>query len=246
MNDENKFTTPLEKRLESWKVSVPSDPQIKQHVLRRIAVAQAEKGHHRNENGWLGWVLDNRLAVSSIACAAVLMACTGTLLVREHNLRVQLAAESQSYFLMINPVAHIEADGAWTNREEPSTLDMLAWMQERFDLSRDQFQQLVTLHEEYNDRLLTLYKELSAVQSEYASYEDRRMKNEDIDFMALYDLLKKRDALRKDSTATSSQLVELVLRVLTPDQKRAYMALLNKSISHPETLPDSPTSHAGA
>jgi hypothetical protein len=246
MNDESKFKTPLEKRLESWKVSAPSDPQIKQHVLRRIAVAQAEKGHRRNEVGWLGWILDNRLAASSIVCVAALMACTGTLLVRERNLRTQLAAESHSYFLMINPVAHIDADGAGLDSEEPSTVDMLAWMQERFDLSRDQFQQLVTLHEEYNDRLVTLYKELYAVRSEYASYEDRRLKNEDIDFMALYDLLKKRDTLRKDSTETSRQLVELVLRVLNPDQKRAYMALFNKSISHPENLPDSPTSHAGA
>jgi len=247
MNEESRFTSPLEKRLENWEVSAPVDPQIKQHVLRRIAVAEAEKGRRSYESGMLDWIVCNPLAVSSCACAVILMACTALLLVREHNLREQLAAQSQSYFLMIDPVAHINAlNGQPASGKEPSTVEMLAWMRDRFDLSREQFQDLVVLHEEYNDRLVTLYKELSGVQAEYATYETRRVNNEDIDFMALYDLLKKRDALRKDSTETSTQLVELVLRVLTPDQKREYLSLLNDSISHPEKSPDSPTSHAGA
>jgi hypothetical protein len=245
MNDKNKFNSPLEKRLENWEVSAPSDPQIKQHVLRRIVVSEAEKGHQSFESGMFRWILNNPLAVSSCACAVVLMACTVSLLVRERHLRDQLAVQSQSYFLMINPVAHIDAargNASANSSKEPSTVEMLAWMRDRFNLSREQFKQLVALHEEYNDRLITLYKELSGVQAEYASFETHRQNNEDIDFMALYDLLQKRDALRKDSTETSGQLVELVLRVLTPEQKREYLSLLNNSISHPE----SPTTHAGA
>lgn len=231
MNDESKFNSPLEKRLENWKVAAPIDPQIKQHVLRRIAVHEAEENRGGLASCLFGWITNKPLAVSSFSCALLLMACTVVLLVREHTLRDQIATQSQSYFLMINPVAHIDAMNGHSGNSinKPSTVEMLAWMRERFDLSREQFQQLVTLHEEYNDRLVTLYTELSAVRTEYATFETRRMNNDDIDFMALYDLLKKRDALRNDSTKTSGQLVELVLRVLTPAQKREYLSLLNYS-----------------
>jgi hypothetical protein len=247
MNDKSRFNSPLEKRLENWKVSAPVDSQMKQHVLRRITVGAAEKNHRNVEGGAWGWVLNNRMAVTSFACAAVLLACTVVLYTRQVRLNRELANSSQSYFMMINPVAHANvANEAMAASKEPSTIEMLAWMRDRFHLSREQFRQLVALHEDYNDRLVTLYKELAAIQTEYNSYETRRVKNEDIDFMALYDLLQKRDAVRKDSTETSAQLVELVLRVLTPEQKRAYLALMNHFTPLSDSTPESPTTHAGA
>ncbi|HNX04816.1 MAG TPA: hypothetical protein PKI32_04905 [Opitutales bacterium] len=243
MNDSEDRLTPIETRLSSWQVSVPSDPNLRQQVLRRIDIMESQ-GEGRSFPGRiLDWVALNQLPAAIFACAAAILICAASIFTIGRANRDERM--SHAYFVLINPVARVAADNI-TSNGEPSVVDMLSWMKDRFDLSREQFTQLVVLHEDYNDRLMTLYRELSAIQSQYKTFDDQRMNNDMIDFMALYDLLQKRDSLRRDSVTTSNQLVELTLRVLTPQQKREFLSLMESSKSGKETPKVSPETHAGA
>jgi hypothetical protein len=168
----------------------------------------------------------------------------------EHRAETRLYAQTQSYFLLINPVAHLDAVSGtgrgFDTEEKPSLIGMLAWMRSSLDLSREQFQALVELHSKYEDRFVALYKDLSEIQAEYQVFEDKRMRNDMIDFMELYDLLRERDTLRASSEQTSRELVSLVLRVLTPEQARSYLALLNGNGSQPMNTPKTSPNNAGA
>jgi hypothetical protein len=246
---QNKSNTPIDERLAQWQVNAPVDPQLKQHVLRRIAVLDSEDSRTGIERfSLIRWLLSNPIAACVFALAVLVITGTSLMVAHERSLRMQMA-QSQLYFLIIDPVARAQAADEHTlagKNGEPNVVEMLAWMKTRFNLSREQFAQLVVLHKEYSDKLMTLYAELRDLDAGYQTFEKQRLNDDMIDFMALYDLLRKRDAVRADSTTTSHQLVELVLRVLTPEQKREYLSLLNKDGSLPEKLPDSPNPHAGA
>lgn len=244
MNESENNKVCIEKRLASWQVSVPADPNLRQQVLRRIDILESQGSGSGFFTRVIDWVSGNQLPAAIFACAAALLICAVSIFTigRVHQ---RNEAMSREYFVLINPVARVAVEHP-AKAGEPSVVEMLSWMKDRFHLSREQFAELVSLHQEYNDRLITLYRELSSVQNQYQTFETRRMNNEDIDFMALYDLLQKRDSLRNDSVRTSSQLVDLTLRVLTPEQKREFLSLMEKAGSDKETPKVSPETHAGA
>jgi hypothetical protein len=234
----------LDERLTAWRVDMPKDIGMKHRVLAEI---EARQNHPSILGSIYLWVLHDRVATAALACSMILAVCTISLLVHSNSLTRQLDTERRDYFLMIDPISRVDAvnlDGKRTARND-SVVDSLAWMKDRFNLSREQFKQLVQLHTEYADHLTTLYKELSAIQSRYDTFDQRRLTNAEIDYMELYDLLQQRDAARKDSVQTSRQLVELVLRVLTPEQKLEYMSMLRDSISHPDPRPETPKHDTG-
>ncbi len=205
---------------------MPADPLLKQRVLSRIAVMEdSDKGLLSSFFGTLSW--KGFLALSA-ACSAVFM-LSAAILVHERRVADELMlVQSQHYFLAINPSAHAEGS-AMDDAAEPSLIDMLAWMRSSLNLSRAQFQALVQLHSDYEDRFVSLYKDLCDIKAQYQGYEKKRLNDDVIDFMQLYDLLRERDALREYSEQTSQQFIALVLEVLTPEQARGYLALLNRS-----------------
>ncbi len=245
MKDSEENRTGIEKRLADWHVCVPADPSLKKQVLRRIDLLESQKAGLGFFGRILSWISQNQLPAAICSCAAALLVCAASIFFigrAEHRAELM----SRNYFMMIDPVAHVAAENASATGKEQSVVEMLAWMKTRFNLSRAQFSELVALHEEYKDHLMTLYTELSRVQDSYQTFEDQRLSDDAIDFMALYDLLQKRDSLREDSVATSRQLVELTLRVLTPEQKKEYLSLMESADSHPTTPKATPETHAGA
>ena len=234
----------LKERLNDWRINMPADIGMKSRVLAEIKDRESRQSVLHTI---YSWILRDRVASAALACSAILAVCTVSLLVHSNHLSRQMESDRQDYVLMIDPISRVNAaalkDGHAARND--SVVASLAWMKNRFHLSREQFKQLVQLHAEYSDHLTTLYKELSAIQSRYDTFDQRRLANEEIDYMELYDLLQQRDAARKDSVQTSRELVELVLRVLTPEQKRAYMSMIKDSISHPDTRPETPKNDTG-
>ncbi|MBN1403848.1 MAG: anti-sigma factor [Opitutales bacterium] len=245
--DNNRKT--LDECLRGWDVQVPQDPHLKQRVLNRIAALAEEE----NERAPLGLSFIGRLggrgffALASACTALVLI--SAAFFVREHSLaRERSYAQAHSYFLLINPLAHSEfPEGAYQNLapEDPSMIDMLAWMRSSLDLSRDQFAALVELHEGYEDRFVSLYNDLCDINAQYQGFEKKRMNDDMIDFMELYDLLRERETLRECSAKTSQQFVSLVLKVLTPEQAQDYLAFLGRS-GVPLNIPNISPDNAGA
>jgi hypothetical protein len=235
----------LEKRLARWRVSVPADPSLRQQVLRRIDMLESQDAGRGFFGRFFFWASNNQLPAALCACTAAILICAVSIfMINRAERRAELL--SRDYFMMIDPVAHVASDHSEAIGENPSVVDMLSWMKSRFNLSREQFAELVALHEDYSDHLMTLYRELSEVQDSYQTFENKRLSNETIDFMALYDLLQKRDSLRKDSVATSRQLVDMTLRVLTPAQKQEYLSLMERSDPDEKTPKATPETHAGA
>ncbi len=245
MKDSEENMTGIEKRLSEWRVSVPADPSLKKQVLRRIDLLESQNAGAGFFCRILSWASQNQLPAAICSCTAALLVCAVSIFFIGRAER-RAEAMSRDYFMMIDPVAHVAADNPGHAAPEQSVVEMLAWMKSRFNLSREQFAELVSLHEEYKDHLVTLYRELSRVQDSYQIFEEKRLSDDSIDFMALYDLLQKRDSLREDSVATSRQLVELTLRVLTPEQKKEYLSLMESADSNSTTPKATPETHAGA
>jgi|GEM_PF-2544588 len=250
MHRENHNLKFIEERLAAWKVDAPSDPHLKQRVLHRIAIGQADENSGIFSSLLpLRWLAKCPILATTLTCVALFFACTTVYLSQQKDLNVRMAENSRTYFLMINPVAHVDASSKsdfYATKEDPSLIDMLAWMRRSLDLSRDQFQALVALHAQYEDRFVALYKDLSEIQVEYQVFDNKRLNNDMIDFMELYDLLRERDTLRECSEQTSRQLIDLVLQVLTPEQAQNYLALLDTNGTTPLPTPKISQNDAGA
>jgi hypothetical protein len=233
----------VEELLASWDVEAPVDPCLKSRVLRRIQIEESSREDRAPFSRLVEWLASHPMLASGMACMAI-VAVGFVGLVAQQRVIVE---RSHDYFVRINPVAHVDMDVVGTAPTcDDSVIDMLAWMRGHFDLTKEQFSALVDLHMGYEDRLMSLYAELGTIERGYRGYELSRVNNEQIDFMALYDLLSERDRVRADSIRTSRQLVELVMQVLTPDQRLRYLALLNDSGTLHFVIPESPKSDAGA
>jgi hypothetical protein len=237
----------IEKRLATWQVEVPTQPGLKQSIVNRIRVQEAEE--NSSLPGWLAFmhpIIANRATTVALVFSIFIVA--GISMIAFHERKMRLDAEScRSYFLIIDPVAHIAAlnNTKSSNDADRSVADMLDWMKSRLGLSREQFAQMVELHKNYSVKFASLYSELSEIESEYQIFEKNRRNDEAIDFMALYDLLQKRDVVRANSEATSKELVDLIFQILTPDQKNKFLSLLSYGNASGKRTSEDLKAHAG-
>ena len=232
MKENVKAKATIEKMLSKWEVSAPDDCGIHQNVLRRIRVSEAER---RNSPPAFGRIM--AFAGITVACLSL---CTALLFYREISNRQNI----RNYFLTIDPVAHAAERLPYSN--DVSVVNMLAWMQDRFDLSREQFSELVALHESYSDRFEDLYVTLLNAEDRFSNFETSRISGDTIDFMALYDLLMERKELRANAENTSRDLIRDVLDVLTPEQRREYISLLKNTLPSDKDTLKLPIIDAGA
>lgn len=225
----------IEERLRNWNVELPQDSRLAERVLNEISVRNMQDHYDSMGQGVAGLLRTSRRGFWALASVsvAVVMVCI-TVLVREHNLSQERSfRQAQNYFLLIHPMAHAEAIAEERDpsqkQQPPSTIDMLAWMRSRLDLSSEQFATLVQLHESYQGRFIRLYQDLCEIDARYQGFEKQRLNDDPIDFMALYQLLRDRDALNDSSEQTSGEYLSLVLQVLTPEQAHDYLSLLGRS-----------------
>ncbi|MFW6353455.1 MAG: hypothetical protein ACOC3I_03610 [Verrucomicrobiota bacterium] len=226
----------LDSLLAAWQPSLPDERSVEEAVmarLRREDAGLASEAYASN----LWW---SRLGLAAAACLLLLLGAWGAVRWSQRPPSAHdLTAERASYHTLIDPVARVQA--AASRGEEPagdSLLSMLAWMQARFDLDQTQFLALVELHRRYEQPLNELYRELVALEQAYQHYERQRSADRPVDFIAVYELLTEREALRGSARETSGALVSEVLAVLRPFQRGEYLAMLE------EIAPPSPH-HAG-
>jgi hypothetical protein len=205
-------------------VSFEKDPQLANHVLNRIATQKTtlRRTGRREALRWVAGVA----AVAALVAAAFMVS---------QQLERQRALREGSYLMMIDPVTRAHSEAARDlDKTADSLIDRLAWMQQRLDLSQEQFLQLVDLHKAYSDRFDFLYEELVQLQKQYEAFEELRLNNEMIDFIALYEVLSERKEAESSALALSQELISRVTAILRPDQRAAYLGLVRHSNNTPD------------
>jgi hypothetical protein len=208
---------PLENRLSEWKVDLPTDPQLGNHVLNRIAAARTRRAPAA--------IIPVLKWSTGLAAALAFLA---VIFINDRDAREELLADNAgTYQLMIDPVSRAHtAKAPATGLNGDSLIDQLAWMQDRLDLSQEQFLELVDLHNRYAGQFETLYTELVRLESRYEEFEQLRVNNEMIDFLALYEVLSERKEKEGSAMALSRELVARVSAILRADQRGNYLSLI--------------------
>lgn len=217
---EGKFTmseidkTTLREELRKWDVEIKPDPHATQHVLNRIASEQFENRPARFTAKLVPFVL-----TTGIAAILVL----GALFMLDQRSQTRLLQNHQ-YLALIDPVtrANLHEEGASGDR----LLEQLSWMQNRLELSREQFLALVSLHQNYSETFNGLYDELIQMENEYEHFEQLRKNDKMVDFIALYDLLSERKETETLAHKLSQELIEKVASLLSPSQRNAYLSMV--------------------
>ncbi len=230
----------LDGLLSSWQPVLEEDPHFRQKVLHRIASSDVERGGWKRVEGVFR-------AARPLALAAVL---TLVLLWTVPSGRKEGSIDRQEalYFLLIDPAGHLEtaslpvAKGGATGLSEVSLIEMLDWMRVKFSLSPGEFAQVASLHEEYSDRFESLAQRIVHLRYRYTQFEEQRLSDESIDFIALYDLLQERNTMREQANELSNTFVEKLLVILGPAQGNEYLVLLSRAYARAQPLPpESPT-----
>lgn len=212
MKDKNRDQ--LESRLHAWKVELERDPMLKAHVMNRIATEEKLVSTHVWRLRWVG--IFAAAAVITLTAFFISQQLERTRLLQEGGYALLIDPVSRAKMVSENPV--LDSEG--------SLVDRLSFMQRRLHLSQEQFLELVELHQGYNDRFNLIYEELVSLEDQYSSFEELRMENEAIDFMALYDVLSKRQECEGRAKRLSEDLISHVVTILKPDQRKVYLSMV--------------------
>ena len=223
MSDRDKDS--LEKRLRHWNLELNEDPMLAHHVLNQISSGEGNRTPPHPAGFPVHWLL-------VLATAAALL--LGVFFTSQQIERVRSQREG-GYYSMIDPVFRLQVStgegiDASNRLLEDSLIDRLAWMQNRLGLTEPQFIELVELHKGYEDRFNGLFEELVHLESQYGEFEELRIRNEMVDFIALYNILLERRNVRESSHILSREFVEKAIAILTTDQRQPYLSLVQKSL----------------
>ena len=218
-----KYKSILEGRLQAWKVSLDPDPGLGSKVLQRARESASR-------DAFFSPLRSRMRFISHVAVAAAIL--LGVFFVSQWMERARIRNEL-GYTMLIDPVYRVQALDGIAGRPSVDTgrdrfIERLAWMQDRLDLSSDQFLQLVQLHQDYADRFDRIYEELLLVQREYGEFEQLRQDSDQIDFIALYDVLTERNDLEDNAHSLSSELISRALSILNPVQRKAYLSVVQR------------------
>lgn len=222
---------PLNRQLDAWKVEPPLDPDLKAQVMQRIAWEERSRrsGDAQRLFG-SNWPLILMGGVA--ACVLLLIGSFAGMQWAKNSSLQEVGIQQQAYLQLIDPVARLQdssADLQSSEVERPNLVSMLSWMQGQLNLSKDQFVELVELHQQYELQFEELYRNLLEVRRSYDGFESLRANNQMIDFVALYDLLERRRALESDAHQTSGALVKAILQILDSKQGQNYLAVLDQA-----------------
>ncbi len=220
----------IREQLETWQPAVEVDNHMTQRVLSRIAANNRLRSSSLFARIIEQFTLSPMAGAlaSAMALAVVLLAA---LVWQQRQTTLALTQQREAYFALIDPTSRLDSGEADT---EPSLVAMLDWMRSNFDLSREQFVELVSIHQSYDARLDALHLQLLDLKSQYDHFEEQRRQDESIDFIALYQLLELREQVLGSARSTSRQLVAQILTVLRPEQRDRFLILLDEAqIPHP-------------
>jgi hypothetical protein len=102
----------------------------------------------------------------------------------------------------------------------------LAWIQHDLQLTPAQFARIKALHEQSSPRLLALETEVARLRDELTAFERGRRITGQVDFLEFARFVEQRRAVDQACTESTRQLILAASKVMTPEQRTRYLALL--------------------
>jgi hypothetical protein len=128
--------------------------------------------------------------------------------------------------LLLGVIVHL----AYFETRKPGDVESieghLAWMRDQLRLSESQYAAILALHERTSPRLRELASHLERVRAEEAQFEKVRVSGDQVDLLAFGELVDERREVGRESRASSAELVGRLSGILTPDQRRRFVALV--------------------
>ncbi len=137
--------------------------------------------------------------------------------------------------LVLGLAGGLAAHFAWYTTHRPDSADdldaQLAWMKQDLRLNEQQLARIKSLHEQVSPRLLALARQVSDVQREFAVFEKERQSVGQVDFLEFARYVERRRQLDRECAASTRRLVTEAANVMTPEQRRQYLNLLNPALN---------------
>jgi len=115
---------------------------------------------------------------------------------------------------------------------ESAALDHhLAWMKAELNVSDEQLARLRELHEASEPQMRLLASKVIQLQGELAAFEQTRRAAGEVDFMELGRFVEIRRNVYQECLVSTRQLVVASAALMTPAQRRHYLALVAPSMA---------------
>ena len=214
--------SPLNRRLNEWQApQVPSDLEARvwREVGRRDSV--------RPVSPFRFWALRSAAAVLCVAAGALSVGLVGEWRLKQITATEELRMASD-YRQLLDPAASLAGPETDVHLERD-----LRWLRHELNLSPAQFEQLKSLHEDSNQRLVLLAAELAQVRSTEAHWEAERKSKGDVDFLSYAFAANGARTLNRMSAQTEQSLIDSASAVLNSGQRRRYLSLLELPAGQP-------------
>lgn len=132
--------------------------------------------------------------------------------------------------LLVGLIAGVATHLAYFQWQRPagsggSTTD-LAWMRVELNLSDEQFQRIVALHQASSTQLRSLAVQIMAMQREMDAFEETRRKYDRVDFVEFARFVDDYRRVSEQAEASTRGLVLATADVMTPQQRAHYLELV--------------------
>jgi len=219
----------LNEVLDSWRPAHRKDGRLADKVWEGIADSQLNG--NRDKPGrfaeWWGELVQRPVYAIGMAAAFILCGFFGGNIVPYLLEKQDSESVDTVYRLSIDPLMRLESDqgvqAVTASLRAPATL---RWLQEELDLDSVQFERVVLLHSLYESEFEKLFGELSEAKTQFQEMEERRFKDDVIDFFSVNQLKKHQNDLRKTSNKLRSELHMKLSEVMAPEQWERYQSLV--------------------
>lgn len=137
--------------------------------------------------------------------------------------------------LLLGLCGGLGAHSAWYAWRSPQTHELTdaqyAWMKDSLKLTDEQYAVIKGLHEKSSPHLQTLANQVRAMRTELEAYEQERRTTGQVDFVEFARFADMRRNVDAECAASTRQLIADASKVMTPEQRRQYLALVASSSS---------------
>lgn len=223
----------LDPILEAWKTDHLPIPNIGDAVISRLTQNRRPGIGSRIADAFAHLMPLNfyRWMPAAVSAACVLLTVGVWLSFKEHN-RLNRDQLISAYMSAIDPVYRFNTileghpdplplASLASKNNDPMTV-LLRQLEDEFSIDNAASGRLEALHSEYKPLIEDHHRKLLAEKELYEIFEARRKNNEVIDFMLLFEWVKRQESLSSTSRETTRKLLMEMLSVL-PQEKRELL-----------------------
>lgn len=232
----------LDRLLDSWESEFEPDQdlafKVRINAVRQREAARSRLSCAESIGEWLRLALCKPIYATGFAMLFILVGLGASRLM--HGFKQYSDQMTLTYRLSIDPLYRMQAvagvretnlgllGGAMPEESEPVLLAGLGWLQGELNLSNSQYALVSEIHSDYERSFDQLFTDLLTSHSEYQTLDRQRRSSDVIDYLQFYELLQKQKRLREESLELTSELLEKVSEIITPEQRGRYRRMIEQ------------------